>query len=90
MGKPNLDKKEESGPSFEESLVLLERIVQELESGELPLDRAIQQYQAGMELVRACRDRLRAAEQQIEAVAALEREVSVRPFVLEEGPPGGD
>lgn len=64
--------------------------MQELESGELPLDRAIQQYQIGMELVRTCRDRLRAAEQQIEAVAALEREVVVRPFVLEEGPPGGN
>ena len=70
--------------SFEEALSLLEQIVAQLEGGDLPLDRAIEEYQTGMRLVRACRERLRAAEQRIEMVTAAEQGAQVRPFALEE------
>lgn len=74
--------------SFEAALAELERVVQELERGELPLDEAILRYQSGMRLVRACRDRLKVAEQRIEMVLAQEqeqgREIVTRPFSVEE------
>lgn len=47
-----------SAPTFEKSLNDLEKIVQQLEQGELPLTEALKQYEAGMALVKACRTEL--------------------------------
>ena len=40
---------------FEAALTELERIVQALETGRLPLETALQRYQQGVALVRRCR-----------------------------------
>ena len=50
--------------SYEEALAELERLVSELESGQLPLDRLLQSYQRGAQLLTYCRGRLEAVEQQ--------------------------
>ncbi len=77
--------------SFEAALAELERVVQELERGDLPLDEAILRYQSGMRLVRDCRDRLKAAEQRIEMVLAQEeQEIVTRPFAVEEDESAGE
>ncbi len=70
--------------TFEVALARLEDAVKKLESGELSLDDAISQFQAGMQLVRLCRNKLQAAEQKIELVMASERGIEVSPFKLEE------
>ncbi|MDG5488027.1 exodeoxyribonuclease VII small subunit [Sphingomonas sp. BGYR3] len=56
--------------SFEDALKELERIVTQLESGDVPLDRAIDLYQQGDALRRQCAERLERAQMRIEAVRA--------------------
>src|SRR3546814_10829902 len=56
--------------SFEEALHELEAIVSRLESGETPLQDAIDLYERGNKLRRRCADRLDAAKAQIEARSA--------------------
>lgn len=53
-------------PSFEQALADLEKIVQRLESGELPLEESLRLYEDGVRLTRACSARLDAAEGRIE------------------------
>ncbi len=55
--------------TFEDAQRELERIVNELEGGQADLDRAIGLWQRGEELYRFCRDRLDAAEGEIEDLA---------------------
>ena len=45
--------------SFEEALEKLESIVKELESGNIELDKAIDQYTEAMKLVSTCNDKLK-------------------------------
>lgn len=52
----------EEAPAFENALERLEKIVGELEEGELPLDDAIGRFEEGLGLVKACRARLEEAE----------------------------
>ena len=51
--------------SFEAALAELESIVAAMETGQLPLQEALDAYQRGVGLLRHCRDTLGAAEQQI-------------------------
>lgn len=44
--------------TFEEKIKLLEEIVRELESGEVPLDEAIEKYTTAMKLAKECSDKL--------------------------------
>ncbi|MFN3415477.1 MAG: exodeoxyribonuclease VII small subunit [Caldimonas sp.] len=57
-----------SHASYEEALAELERLVAELESGQLPLDRLLQTYQRGAELLAFCRGRLEAVEAQVKVI----------------------
>lgn len=54
--------------SYEQALAELERLVAELESGQLPLDRLLQGYQRGAQLLDYCRARLDAVEQQVQVL----------------------
>ena len=51
--------------SFEESLDKLEEIVNKLETGEVPLDDAIEGFKKAMDLVKICNDKLNSAEEAI-------------------------
>jgi len=51
---------------LEKSLADLEAIVEELESGDLPLDKAMQKFEQGIKLTRGCQAALREAEQKVE------------------------
>jgi exodeoxyribonuclease VII small subunit len=55
-----------SEPTFEQAQAELERIVEQLERGQAPLDEAIALWERGEELYRFCRSRLDAAEGRIE------------------------
>ena len=48
------------------SLSSLEKIVDELESGELPLEKAMKKFEEGIKLTRSCQTALRQAEQKVE------------------------
>jgi exodeoxyribonuclease VII small subunit len=56
--------------SFEDALRELERIVGQLESGDVPLDQAITLYETGDALRAQCQARLDAAQARIEQVRA--------------------
>ena len=51
--------------TFEESLEKLEEIVDKLESGDVPLDDAIEEFDNAMKLVKICNDKLTTAEESI-------------------------
>lgn len=51
--------------SFEESLEKLEEIVTKLETGDVPLDDAIDEFTKAMELVKVCNTKLNNAEEAI-------------------------
>ena len=54
--------KKESKHSFEQSLKRLERIVEQLEEGEITLDEALKMYEEGIELSKSCIEKLTQAE----------------------------
>ena len=53
-------------PSFEQSLENLEHLVQQLESGELPLAEALGAYEQGVKLAKQCQQMLDKAELKIQ------------------------
>jgi exodeoxyribonuclease VII small subunit len=55
--------------NFEKAMDRLESIVEQMESGKLPLEDLIVRYEEGMNLVKICQDRLANAEQKIEIIA---------------------
>jgi exodeoxyribonuclease VII small subunit len=57
-----------SGKKFnlEKSLSDLEALVEELESGELSLEKAMKKFEEGIKLTRGCQNALKEAEQKVE------------------------
>jgi len=53
-------------PKFEECLQRLEKIVDELEKGELPLEKALGLFEEGIALSASCRKELETAEGRVE------------------------
>ncbi len=51
---------------FEKALEKLEKIVQDLETGDISLDDALKKYEEGIKLSRACQQKLAQAEKKIE------------------------
>ncbi|HMQ05108.1 MAG TPA: exodeoxyribonuclease VII small subunit [Pyrinomonadaceae bacterium] len=54
--------------TFESSLNELEKIVKQLEDGDLPLEESLKLFEAGIGLSRDCRERLTNAERRIEVL----------------------
>ena len=59
----------EADLNFEGAMDRLEKIVEQMESGKLPLEDLIVRYEEGMNLVKVCQERLAKAEQKIEIIA---------------------
>jgi exodeoxyribonuclease VII small subunit len=66
--------------SFEASLDELERVVKELEAGDLPLERSIELFERGMSLSDACRKQLEEAETRVEMLIRKEGKIAAEPF----------
>ncbi len=80
----------EREPGFEESLSSLEKIVAQLESGDLPLERALELFEEGIELSRRCQKQLEEAERKVELLLREHGEIKTIPFNLaREGKVGG-
>lgn len=58
-----------AGMTFEQALGELERIVQELERGQLDLDAAIKAYERGSQLKAHCTAKLREAQLRVERIS---------------------
>jgi exodeoxyribonuclease VII small subunit len=65
---------------FEETLGALETIVAQLESGELPLERALELFEEGVSLTRNCQQQLEDAERKVELLLRERGEIKTVPF----------
>jgi exodeoxyribonuclease VII small subunit len=54
--------------SYDAAMLELEALVEQMESGEMPLEDLLTAYQRGAALVQLCRDRLKAVEDQIKVL----------------------
>ena len=67
-------------PGFESDLEELEKVVRQLESGDLPLEQSLVLFEKGMSLSDACRKRLDEAETRIEILLKRGGKVSPQPW----------
>ena len=51
--------------TFEKAFTRLERLVRDLEAGQITLEQALELYAEGVELIKFCRNKLERAEQQM-------------------------
>jgi exodeoxyribonuclease VII small subunit len=63
-----MKKTEAQGKNFEGSLAALEKIVRELERGDLPLEESLKLFEQGVKLSRECQERLNQAERRVEVL----------------------
>lgn len=61
--------------SFEEKLDELEKIVNNLETGQVPLDDAIEEFKRAMELVKECDEKLNSVQESIAKIVNENKEV---------------
>lgn len=73
--------------SFEQAIDKLEDIVERIESGEVGLEQALEQYEQGQVLIKRCRGILDQAEQRI---TELTRDADGHPTITEAGNHGDD
>jgi exodeoxyribonuclease VII small subunit len=66
--------------SFESSLDELEKVVKEMESGDLSLDRSLELFSRGIELSESCRKQLEEAETRVETLIRKEGAYQPEPF----------
>ena len=71
---------DQQAASFESGLQELEQIVKEMESSELPLERALELFEKGMQLSETCRKQLEEAETRIEMLVRKGDKVQAEPF----------
>lgn len=74
--------KDNKEKSFENNLEKLEEIVKKLESGEVPLDDAINEFNEAMKLAKLCDDKLKKAEESITKI--VNSDGSLSDFKIEE------
>jgi len=71
--------------TFEQAFEQLGEVVQQLESGELPLEQSLALFERGMALARLCEGRLDDAEQKVQKLVGSEAEGPVlAPFAEDE------
>ncbi|HGP0845241.1 TPA: exodeoxyribonuclease VII small subunit [Yersinia enterocolitica] len=71
---------ETKAASFETSLSELEQIVTRLESGELPLEEALNEFERGVQLARIGQQTLLQAEQRVQVLLNDEVDAPLAPF----------
>ena len=66
--------------SFEDSLKKLEDIVEQLESGDVDLDKSVELYEKGMNLKKICEEKLKKVELQIKQIKIENNKISKKEF----------
>jgi exodeoxyribonuclease VII small subunit len=67
-------------PDFEQALGELEKLVERLERGDLPLDEALQAFERGISLTRHCQASLKAAQQKVEILLKKSGQADLQAF----------
>jgi exodeoxyribonuclease VII small subunit len=72
--------RKKSSPNFEQSLNELEKIVAELEQGDISLEESLKSFEKGVELTRACQKALKEAEQKVQILIEENGDANLEPF----------
>jgi exodeoxyribonuclease VII small subunit len=75
-----MNKKQNDEPAFEQALEKLEKIVNEMESGELSLEQMTGHFEEGMALVKLCSGKLNEVEKKIEVLVRQGDELKTQPL----------
>ncbi len=78
-----MSEEQQKKTTFEQSLARLERIVSEMEGGELSLGDMLKKFEEGRKLVQYCTSELESIRQRIEKVTATEPP-QVEPLAIED------
>jgi exodeoxyribonuclease VII small subunit len=73
-----MDTSNNTTPDFEFSLKELEKIVRDLESGDVNLDQSLLKFEKGIELYRKCRSTLENAEKKIKILSDSLKELEYK------------
>ncbi|MEH6936305.1 exodeoxyribonuclease VII small subunit [Bacillus sp. JJ664] len=73
---------EQKDLSFEDAIKEIETIVQKLEQGDVPLEKAIEYFQEGINLSQICKEKLTKVEKQMTSI--LNDQGEEAPFTVEE------
>ncbi len=76
-------------PKFEENLTRLEKIVDELEKGDIALEKSLGLFEEGIKLSGACRKELEDAEGKVEVLLKQNGKLQAEPFDTEADKPAG-
>ena len=71
--------------SFESCLDQLEKVVKELETGDLQLERSLELFEKGMALSETCRKPLEEAETRVELLIRKDGKMQAEPFRPDKG-----
>lgn len=66
--------------SFEANIEKLKKIVEELESGNLPLKDSLERFQQGMDIIKECYKELETAELKIETIIKKDDKIVTEPL----------
>lgn len=75
-------------PDFETSLHRLQKIVEEMEGGDMTLERMMASFEEGRRLADLCNRKLQAAERKIEVLLRQDDRLETAPFEPETDAPG--
>ncbi|MHA0936738.1 exodeoxyribonuclease VII small subunit [Enterobacter kobei] len=75
-----MPKKNDAPASFETALSELEQIVTHLESGDLPLEEALNEFERGVQLARQGQVKLQQAEQRVQILLSDSEDAKTTPF----------
>ena len=67
-------------PKFEECIQRLEKIVEQLEQGDVPLEKSLTLFEEGMQLSSSCRKELEEAEGKVEILLKQNGKIHAEPF----------
>jgi len=70
--------------NLEKSLSDLEELVEELESGDLPLETAMKKFEEGIKLTRGCQAALKDAEQKVQILLQSAGEDDLQDFIADD------
>ena len=70
--------------NLEKALTDLENLVEELESGDLPLEKAMKKFEEGIKLTRSCQAALKDAEQKVQVLLKSAGGESLEDFEADE------
>jgi len=81
-----MGRKKTEPPSLEEALEELEKVVRQLEQGDLPLEQALKLFERGITLTRSCQRSLEEVEQKVKILS--EKSLDAEPESFEPDQPG--